>query len=33
MSPDEIIVMLNLDRTARLERDRRRLNGRPPRPA
>ena len=29
MSPDEVIVMLSLDRTARLERDRRRLNGRP----
>jgi hypothetical protein len=29
MSPDEVIVMLNLDRTARLERDRRRLTGRP----
>ena len=29
MSPDEVVVMLNLDRTARLERDRRRLTGRP----
>ena len=29
MSPDEVIVMLQLDRTARLERDRRRLTGRP----
>jgi hypothetical protein len=29
MSPDEIIVMLNLDRAARLERDRRRVTGRP----
>ncbi len=27
--PDEPIVMLNLDRAARLERDRRRLKGRP----
>jgi hypothetical protein len=32
MSPDEVIVMLNLDRAARLERDRRRLTGRPPPP-
>ena len=29
MLPDEIIVTLSLDRAARLERDRRRLNGRP----
>jgi len=29
MSPDEIIVALSLDRAARLERDRRRLTGRP----
>jgi len=29
ISPDEVIVALNLDRTARLERDRRRLTGRP----
>jgi hypothetical protein len=29
MSPDEVIVMLNLDKAARLERDRRRLSGRP----
>jgi hypothetical protein len=29
MSPDEVIVMLNLDKAARLERDRRRLTGRP----
>ncbi len=29
MLPDEPIVMLNLDRAARLERDRRRLTGRP----
>ena len=29
MLPDEVIVMLSLDRTARLERDRRRLTGRP----
>ena len=29
MSPDEVIVMLSLDRGARLERDRRRLTGRP----
>ena len=29
MSPDEVIVVLNLDRAARLERDRRRLTGRP----
>ena len=28
MSPDEVIVALNLDRPARLERDRRRLTGR-----
>ena len=28
MSPDEVIVTLQLDRTARLERDRRRLTGR-----
>ena len=27
MSPDQVIVALNLDRTARLERDRRRLTG------
>ena len=29
MSPDDVIVMLNLDKAARLERDRRRLTGRP----
>ena len=29
MLPEEVIVMLNLDRAARLERDRRRLTGRP----
>jgi hypothetical protein len=29
MSPDEVIVTLHLDRAARLERDRRRLTGRP----
>jgi hypothetical protein len=29
MLPDEVIVVLSLDRAARLERDRRRLNGRP----
>ena len=29
MSPYEVIVVLNLDRAARLERDRRRLTGRP----
>jgi hypothetical protein len=29
MSPDEVIVTLNLDKAARLERDRRRLTGRP----
>ena len=29
MSPDEVIVVLNVDRAARLERDRRRLTGRP----
>ena len=29
VSPDEVIVMLNLDKAARLERDRRRLTGRP----
>jgi hypothetical protein len=29
MLPDDVIVMLSLDRTARLERDRRRLTGRP----
>jgi hypothetical protein len=29
MSPDEVIVVLNLDRAARLERDRRRVTGRP----
>src|SRR5262245_21082937 len=29
MLPDEVIVMLSLDRAARLERDRRRLAGRP----
>ena len=28
ISPDEVIVTLNLDRAARLERDRRRLTGR-----
>jgi hypothetical protein len=28
MSPDEVIVTLNLDKAARLERDRRRLTGR-----
>jgi hypothetical protein len=27
--PDNVIVMLSLDRAARLERDRRRLTGRP----
>jgi hypothetical protein len=27
--PDEVIVMLSLDKAARLERDRRRLTGRP----
>jgi hypothetical protein len=27
--PDEVIVVLTLDRAARLERDRRRLSGRP----
>jgi hypothetical protein len=32
MSPDEVIVVLSLDRAARLERDRRRLTGRPPPP-
>jgi hypothetical protein len=29
ISPDEVIVTLNLDKPARLERDRRRLTGRP----
>src|SRR5262245_65978259 len=29
MLPEEIIIMLNLDKAARLERDRRRLTGRP----
>jgi hypothetical protein len=29
MLPDDVIVMLHLDRSARLERDRRRLTGRP----
>jgi hypothetical protein len=29
MSPDEVIVTLNLDKAARLERDRRRLTSRP----
>ena len=29
MLPDEVIVTLNLDKAARLERDRRRLTGRP----
>ena len=29
ISPDDVIVTLNLDRAARLERDRRRLAGRP----
>ena len=29
MLPDEAVVLLSLDRTARLERDRRRLTGRP----
>jgi hypothetical protein len=29
MSPDDVAVVLSLDRTARLERDRRRLTGRP----
>jgi hypothetical protein len=29
ISPDDVIVLLNLDRAARLERDRRRLTGRP----
>ena len=29
MSPDDVIVTLHLDRVARLERDRRRLSGRP----
>ena len=28
MLPDEVVVLLSLDRTARLERDRRRLTGR-----
>jgi hypothetical protein len=28
MSPDDVAVVLSLDRTARLERDRRRLTGR-----
>ena len=29
MLPDDVVVMLKLDKTARLERDRRRLAGRP----
>ena len=29
MSPDEVIVTLNLDKAARLERDRRQATGRP----
>ena len=29
MMPDEVVVMLKLDKAARLERDRRRLTGRP----
>jgi hypothetical protein len=29
ISPDDVIVMLNLDKAARLERDRRRHTGRP----
>jgi hypothetical protein len=29
MLPDDVIVLLDLDRAARLERDRRRLTGRP----
>jgi hypothetical protein len=29
MLPDEVMVMLQLDKAARLERDRRRLTGRP----
>jgi hypothetical protein len=29
MLPEDVIVVLNLDRAARLERDRRRLTGRP----
>src|SRR5262245_34002994 len=29
LMPDEVVVMLKLDKTARLERDRRRLTGRP----
>jgi len=29
MLPDDVVVMLKLDRAARLERDRRRLTGRP----
>ena len=29
ISPDDVIVLLNLDRAARLERDRPRLTGRP----
>ena len=29
ISPDDVIVLLNLNRAARLERDRRRLTGRP----
>jgi len=29
MSPDDVIVTLHLDKQARLERDRRRLAGRP----
>jgi hypothetical protein len=29
MLPDDVIVVLNLDRSARIERDRRRLSGRP----
>jgi hypothetical protein len=30
--PDDVVITLNLDRAARLERDRRRLTGRPPPP-
>jgi hypothetical protein len=29
ISPDDVIIVLNLDRAARLERDRRRLTSRP----
>jgi hypothetical protein len=29
MMPEDVIVVLNLDRSARLERDRRRVTGRP----